>query len=101
MPPSVFRHPDGARSGHRGLWTGAVVAGEGNRPGSANTVDNLRPNLSILLLLFFAIDALRASRNGDRRFNRSSTVVSSAMLLPVEKNGPDFHRLAAPARPKS
>jgi len=38
---------------------------------------------------------------GDHGFNRSSSSMSSASLVPVEKNGPDFHRLAAPTRPKS
>ena len=35
------------------------------------------------------------------RFDRSSLSMSPASLLPVEKSGSDFHRLAAPTRPKS
>jgi len=38
---------------------------------------------------------------GDHGFNRSSSSMSSASLVPVEKSGPDFHRLAAPTCPKS
>src|SRR5260370_6951478 len=38
---------------------------------------------------------------GACRFNRSSLIMSSASIVPVEKSGPDFHRLAAPTRPKS
>ena len=32
---------------------------------------------------------------------RSSLTMSSASLVPVEKSGPDFHRLALPSHPKS
>jgi hypothetical protein len=43
-----------------------------------------------------------ASRaNGGYRFNQSSLTKSSASLLPVEKSGPDFHRLALPNLLKS
>ena len=43
-----------------------------------------------------------ASRaNGGCRFNRSSLTKSSASLGPVEKSGPDFHRVALPNLSKS
>jgi hypothetical protein len=38
---------------------------------------------------------------GDHRFNQSSLTKSSASLGPVEKSGPDFHRLALPNLSKS
>jgi hypothetical protein len=44
---------------------------------------------------------MRIATAGARRFNRSSLIMSSASMVPVEKSGPDFHRLAAPTRPKS
>jgi hypothetical protein len=80
---------------------GAVVAGEGNRPGSANTVDNLGPNL-LNPSPAFSPWMLSAHRS---RLAAGSTEAHLSQapptMLPVEKSGPDFHRLAAPARPKS
>lgn len=70
-------------------------------PPFANAVDNLgskSPPISSCSLAREAIFVLRAR---EHRFNRSSTIPSFVTLAPVEKNGPDFHRLALPNHPKS
>src|SRR5260370_25770775 len=70
-------------------------------PPFANAVDNLgskSPPISFCSLAREAIFLLRAR---EHRFNRSSTIPSFVTLAPVEKNGPDFHRLAAPTCSKS
>src|SRR6266853_6065408 len=70
-------------------------------PPFANAVDNLgskSPPISSCSLAREAIVVLRAR---EHRFNRSSTIPSFVTLAPVEKNGPDFHRLAAPTCSKS
>jgi hypothetical protein len=86
---------------HQSLWTEVSHPGEGCGLGSANGVDNLGPNR------FHPFSASSSAKpcgmriKGDRRFNRSTTTMGSASLVPVEKIGPDFHRLAVPARWKS
>jgi hypothetical protein len=60
---------------------------------SANAVDNLVPTPPSR---FPAQSRWRRCANrdaGDRRFNRSSLTSSSASVVPVEKSGPDFHRV--------
>ena len=78
-----------------------LAPGDGLPRRSANPVDNLGPTP----LSTFPVLSLRwgpANRAaGDSRFNRSSLTTSFASLMPVEKSGPDFHRLALPSRPKS
>jgi hypothetical protein len=75
--------------------------GDGRPSIFANAVDNLGPtprsNLATLSLK--REPANRAI--GDHRFNRSSLTKSSASFGPVEKSGPDFHRLALPNLLKS
>ena len=48
------------------------------------------------------VERPRANRTGAGRWiNRSSLTMSSASLVPVEKSGPDFHRVALPNLLKS
>ena len=67
--------------------------GDGRPFCSANPVDNLGPTPPSR---FPASPLWRRRANcdaGDRRFNRSSLTMSSASVVPVEKSGPDFHRV--------
>ena len=90
MPPSVS-----------GLWTNATEPGEGDPLGSANAVDNLGSTL------FHPSPASSPARHPGIQSKATAGTTearrptSSALLCPVEKSGPDFHRLAAPTCPKS
>jgi hypothetical protein len=84
-----------------GLLTDASLLGEGMPADSANAVDKPGPNSIPSFSHRAAREAIPASLNGDRGFNRSSTPMGFASPVPVEKSGPDFHRLAAPTCPKS
>ena len=67
--------------------------GDGSPFCSANAVDNLGPTPPSKIPAS-PLGRRRAKRDaGDRRFNRSSLTMSSASVVPVEKSGPDFHRL--------
>ncbi len=67
--------------------------GDGRPICSANAVDNLGPTPPSTFPAS-PLGRRRANRDADdRRFNRSSLTMSSASVVPVEKSGPDFHRL--------
>ena len=68
---------------------------------SVNAVDNLGPTPRSNPPTF-SLEREPANRAiGDYGFNRSSLTKSSASLGPVEKSGPDFHRIALPNLLKS
>lgn len=90
MPPSVS-----------GLWTDATEPGEGGLLGSANAVDNLGPTP------FHPFPASSPARHpgipskATAGTTEAQRPMSPVQLCPVEKSGPDFHRLAVPTCPKS
>src|SRR6266566_6728853 len=83
------------------LWIRLHTPVERSRVGSADPVENLGSTspTSDGRVWPGRRPLSRAAR--DRGFNRSSSSMSSASLVPVEKSGPDFHRLATPTCPKS
>src|SRR6266478_4427351 len=72
------------------------MAGGKRPPPFANAVDNLGSKTPAISSCSLAREANLVLRAREHRFNRSSTISSSVALAPVEKTGPDFHRLAAP-----
>src|SRR6266404_9444086 len=77
------------------------MAGGKRPPPFANAVDNLGSKTPTISSCSLAREANLVLPAREHRFNRSSIISSSVALAPVEKNGPDFHRLAAPTCSKS
>src|SRR6266849_1248341 len=70
-------------------------------PPFANAVDNLGAKSTPISSCSLARESSFVLRAREHRFNRSSTIPSFVTLAPVEKNGPDFHRLAVQICSKS
>jgi len=85
----------------RALWIGDVEPVERSHARPANPVDKLGSTNPPPVSTTAPRQRPRDRAAGDRGFNRSSSSMSSASLVPVEKSGQDFHRLAAPTCPKS
>jgi len=80
---------------------GLRPAGGNSPPALANAVDNLGSNSPPISFCSPAREAVPELRAGEHCFNRSPPLTGFVFSAPVEKSGPDFHRLAVPAWSKS
>jgi hypothetical protein len=83
------------------LWMDGLNLVDVRDPGFANAVDNLGPKSPPVFSRFQPARLPFIHVAGERRFNRSPPSLELRVLVPVEKSGPDFHRLAVPTCPKS